>query len=188
MIENKKAQMGILWLFVIFAFILVGGIVIAVFLGFASWTSDIVSPIAQDLGMVDNYNVSDAGRMTFGTLDTLIGMLPMFIGFAYVMLLVGCIVLVLSYRGTQNPLFLGLYLAFTILIVLVAILGSNAYQDLYMGTDEIAVYLQSMTILSFLILQSPYIFGIVSFVCGIFLFSGKQNEGYAMESGYGGGY
>jgi hypothetical protein len=188
MIKDKKGQMGIMWLFIIMAGILVLGFVISIFVAFAGWTSDVITPVATDLGMIDDYNVSEAGQITFGTLDTIIGMLPMFVGFAYLMLLVGCIVLVLSYRGTQNPLFMGLYLVFTIVIVLTAILASNAYQDLYSGTDEIAVYLQGMTMLSFLILQSPYIFGIVAFICGIFLFSGRQNETFATETGYGGGY
>lgn len=185
MIKNKKGQMQMLWLFVIFAGIIVLGIVFAIVLGLLHWGSNIITPIAESVGEVGGANVSQIGQQTVGVLDTVIGILPMLVAFAYLMCLVGCIVLVLSYRTTQNPLFIGLYLALMILVIFVAILGSNAYQDMYNGTDEMALELQNMTVLSFLILRAPFIFAVVGFISGIFLFAGKQGESSGGYS-YGG--
>lgn len=180
--KNNKGQFEIFWVFVIFATVLVVGIVASLLIGVANFTSKTITPVVEDLGMIDSYNVSEAGSLTFGTLNSLIGMLPMIVGFTYLMLLVGCIILVVMYRGTANMLFIGLFFALMLLMLLVAVLGSNFYQDFYDGDDELALELQSQTMLSFLILNSPYIFAVVGFICGIFLFSGRQNENY----GYGG--
>lgn len=177
---KRKGQIEIMWLFVIFLVILAVGFIFSLLIGVVNWGSKIVTPVAENIGMVGNVNASDVGRMTFGVLNTLIGMLPMLVGFGYIIILVGCIGLTISYRGTQNPLFIGLFFAFMVLMIITAILCSNAYQDLYQGTDEIALELQSQTILSYLILYSPMIFGIIGFVCGIFLFSGRQNESYGV--------
>jgi len=181
--KNKKGQIELVWLFVILLAVLVLGFVFSLVIGIVHWGTETISPIASDLGVVEGYNVSQAGEMTFGTVNTLVGLMPLLIGMGYIILLVGCIALVLSYRGTQNPIFIGLFFAFLIVLVLVAILVSNAFQDLHEGDDEIALELQSQTVLSFLILQSPMIFGIVGFICGIFLISGKREEQV-----YGGGY
>jgi len=183
MVKGKKGQMEILWLFGILAVVLVLGFIFSLVIAFAHNISSVVTPVAEDLGMIDDINASAIGQSTFGTLDTIIGLLPMLVGFAYLMFLIGSIVLVLSYRTTANPLFIGLFFALMVLLILTAILCSNAYQDLYEGTDDIALELQSQTMLSFLILRSPFIFGIVGFICGIFLFSGKQNEVY-QSGGY----
>jgi hypothetical protein len=180
---NKKGQMEILWLFGILAVVLVLGIVFSMIIGFVHYTSGVITPITEDIGMIGSVNASAVGESTFGVLNTIIGLLPMLVGFAYLMFLIGSIVLVLSYRTTANPLFIGLFFALMILLILGAILGSNAYQDMYTGTDDMALELQSQTMLSFLILQSPMIFGIIGFICGIFLFSGKQNE-VSQSGGY----
>ena len=183
-LDNKKGQMGIVWLFVIFIAIIVVGFVLALLMSFFKWGTETITPIASDLGMIDNTNVSQIGGTAFGVLNTIAGILPMLVGFAYVMLLMGCIALVMSYRGTQNPLFIGLFLAFMILTVLVAIFVSNAYEDLYSGSDEMALQLQDQTILSYLILYSPYIITIIGFICGIFLFVGKSQDNYGVEGGF----
>ena len=104
---NKKGQMEILWLFGILAVVLVLGFIFSLVIAFAHNISSVVTPVAEDLGMIDDINASAIGQSTFGVLDTIIGLLPMLVGFAYLMFLIGSIVLVLSYRTTANPLFIG---------------------------------------------------------------------------------
>jgi hypothetical protein len=182
--KNKKAQIEIMYLFLIMGVLLVVAFIGAIVIAITHWGTQTLAPIASDLGMIDNFNASQAGNITFGTLNTIVGLLPMIVGFGYLMLLIGCIALVMSYRGTQNPIFIALFFGMMILMIFIAIFASNAYQDLYEGTDEIAVELQSMTMLSYLILYSPYVFGLIGMICGIFLFSGRQNEQYGVNAGY----
>ena len=182
-IKNKRGQFEGMWIVVIFMVLLALAFLSAIGLGIVRWLSAEIKPVITDLGVVEGTNLSAAGEVTFGAIDTIVNLAPMLVGGAYFLLLIGCITLVVSYRTTANPLFIGLFFAFMVLLVLVAILFSNAYQDIYEAGDEIAQYLQDQTLLSFLILNSPWIFTVIGFVSGIFLFAGKQNETYG-QGGY----
>lgn len=179
----KRGQMRpITMLFIILGVLLILAFVSALVLAGIKWGSNQITPITENLGTVGGANLSQAATQTFGTVDTMINLLPLLVGFGYFFLLVGCIAIVSLYRTTANPIFMGLFFVLMVILILVAILVSNTYEDVYNGTDVIATELQSYTLLSFLILNSPIIFGAVGFIAGIFLFGGKQNE--LAEGGY----
>jgi hypothetical protein len=181
--ENKKGQTGIVIFFVFLAIILLAGFVFAIVTGALTYASGVIAPVFTGLGTVEGANLSQAAQYTVGTANTLVQAAPWIIGFAYLFALLASILFVLSYDKSMNPMWMGGYFVFMIALVLLAIIISNAYQDIYQGTDEIALSLQSMTILSYLILYSPHIFTIITVVAGIFLFAGKQGE--TVQSGYG---
>lgn len=181
--KNKKAQTGIVIFFVILAIILVVGFVVAVLVAAGAWVSDEVTPVFTGIGIVGDTNFSHVGEVSVGTLNTIIQAAPWFVGFTYLFALLASILFVLSYDRSMNPMWLGAYFVFMIALILFAIIFSNAYQDLYEGDNEIALQLQSMTIISYLVLYSPYVFAVIAVIAGIFLFAGKQGE--TIQGGYG---
>jgi hypothetical protein len=60
---------------------------------------------------------------------------------------------------------------------------SNMYEDLYEGTDLIAVSLQEQGLMSYMILYSPFVMVLIAFVVGIYLFAKPSQED---SGGYGG--
>jgi hypothetical protein len=180
---KKKAQTGIVIFFVILGVILLVGFVLAIFAGAGTYAGNVIAPIFNDLGVVGGANLSQAAQYSVGTVNTLVQAAPWIIGFAYLFALLSSILFVLSYDRSVNPMWMGGYFVFMVFLILLAIIVSNAYQDIYQGTDELALQLQSMTILSYLISYSPHVFTIICVVAGIFLFAGKQGE--TVSSGYG---
>ena len=45
------------------------------------------------------------------------------------------------------------------------------YENIYKGTDEIAIRLQEQTLTSYLILYSPFILSLIAIITGIYLFT-----------------
>lgn len=184
MIKNKKGQMGIVWFFVILFIIMVVGFAAAIFSGAFTYVSSTITPVFTGLDQdVGGVNLSEAGQYSIGTANTMVQQLPWIVGLAYVFALIGSIMFVLMYSSNPNPMWLGGFFIFMIFLILISIILSNAYQDIYTGGDELALTLQSMTIISFLILNSPYVFGVITVVAGIFMFAGKQGE--TVQGGYG---
>lgn len=176
MMNNKRGQIGIIIFFVILFVILIAGFLLAIFSGGASYASSVITPVFTGLGTVEGANLSQAGQVSVGTLNTLIQSAPWIIGFAYIFALIGSIMFVLSYSSNLNPMWMGGYFVFMVMLILFAILISQSYQDIYQGTDEFSLQLQSQTTLSYLILYSPAILALISIITGIYIFAGKQGE------------
>jgi len=171
--KDKRGFYGILVFFIILFSILIIGFIGAMVVSVLGFTSNEITPIMEDLGMVGDSNVSQASTYTFGVLDTLISSAPWVLAFAYLLALIFSIVLVISYDYNPNPAFIGVYIALIFLLILGAIIISNAYEDIYSGTDEVALGLQSQSALSYMILYSPLILTVIAFITGIYLFAGK---------------
>lgn len=178
---NKKGFMGIVFFFLLLFTILIVGFIATLALGIVDFTSDTVTPIMTDLGVVGSTNLSEVGGYTFGTVNTIVNALPWVMVFAYVSALIFSIVFVVSWTYNPNPMFIGIYFMFIILLIFGAIIISNIYQDLYTGHDEIATELQEQKAMSYMILHSPWIFTVLAFIVGIYLFAGKQME---MQGGF----
>ena len=181
MIKNKRGVMGIVFFFLLLLTILIVGFGMAMVLSIVTHVSEEITPIMTDLGMVDNFNMSEAGEYTFGTLDSVITALPWVVAFSYVAMLLFSIIFVVSWNYNPNPVYIGIYLMFVILLILGSIVMSNIYQDIYTGTDVVALGLQDQYMLSFLILHSPWIMTLIAFIVGIYIFAGKQTE---MQGGF----
>ena len=181
--KNKKGAIGIILMFFVLFLILILG-----FFGTMVWSvvdiaSDEITPIMEDLGMVGDTNLSQVSEYTFGVADTFIQAVPWLIALGYVLALVFTLVFVFVAGYNPHPAFIAFYVALMLLLVFGCIIMSNMYQDIYTGNDEIALRLQEQTIMSYMILHSPFIMVFIAVIGGILMFGMKNTA----DSGYGGG-
>ena len=178
--KYKKAQggfMGMVFFFLIIFTILIIGFIGVITVALFDYTSGVVTPIMTDLGIVGETNMSEASEVTFGTVDTIVNSLPWLLLFSYVAMLVFSMIFIISYDFNPNPAFIGIYFLFVILLIFGAIIMSNMYEDLIKTNDEvIGDGLRSQTGMSYMILHSPMILGLFSFLVGIYIFAGRQTE------------
>ena len=178
----KKDKRGVIVLILFFAVlmtILVVGFIAVMVMSIIDYGSDEITPIMTDLGVIEgtSTNLSEYGEYTFGKLDTVIQVFPWLVGFAYVAALIFTVIFAISVGSNPHPVFIGFYFALMILTIFGCIIMSNMYQDIYTGTDEMAIRLQEQTLMSYMILYSPLIIGIVTIVAGIFLFTKPSTTG-----------
>ena len=173
---NKKGQFGIIIFFAILLLIVVIGFMGTMIVSVVDIASDEVTPIMEDLGMVGGTNLSEVSEYTFGTMDTFVQSLPWLLALAYGLALVFSIIFVVGYSYAPHPVFIGLYFSLIILLIFGCIIMSNMYQDIYEGTDDIALRLQEQTMTSYMILYSPFIMTLIAVIAGIFLFTRTQAD------------
>ena len=178
---NNKGVFGIFIFFIVLLSIVIIGFMAAMVISIIDYSSDELTPIMSELGVYGDTNMSEVSSYTFTKLDTIIQALPWLVGFSYVAALIFSVIFVLSYTYNPNPAFIGLYFVLIILLIFGCIVMSNMYQDIYSGTDEIATRLQEQTLMSFMLLHSPYIMTLIAFITGIYLFAGpKETGGYGI--------
>ena len=175
-IRNKRGVMGIIIFFILLFIILIIGFAAAMITAVGVFTSNQITPIMEDLGVVGSTNMSEVSEMTFGTFDTFIQAVPWLVAFTYALMLIFSVVFVLSWKYNPNPMFAGFYFVLVILLVFGSVIMSNMYQDIYDGTDIVATGLQSQVAMSWMILYSPLIMTLIAFIVGIYMFAGKQTE------------
>lgn len=177
--NDKKGIIGIVVFFLILFTILVIGFIAVIAISALGYASDTITPIMQDLGVVGSTNLSQASQYTFGTVDTIVDMLPFLLVFSYVAMLIFSILFVVAYQFNPHPAYIGIYFLFVVLMIFGSIIMSNMYQDLYTTNDPIiGTGLQNQAAMSFLILHSPLIFVVIAFIVGIYIFAGnKDNAG-----------
>ena len=182
--RDKKGGIGIIIFFSILLIVLIIGFVATIVWAVVDIASDEITPIMEGLGMVGDVNMSEASRLSFGVADTVVQSMPYLIAFAYIMSLIFTLVFVFLVGYTPHPVFIVLYFALMLLLVFGSIVMSNVYQDIYSGTDDLALRLQEQTIMSYLILHSPVILVFIAIVGGIFMFTRAASQ----EGNFGGGY
>lgn len=180
--KNKKGVISIILFFLMLFTVLILGFIAAVSFGIIDFASETITPIMTDLGVVGDSNISSVAENTFGTMNTLVNSMPWLIVFAYAAMLIFTIAFVVSWNVNPNPVFIGIYFVFVLLLIFGAIVMSNMYEDLRTGGDIIAVGLQDQAALSFMILHSPLIFALIAMIVGIYIFAGKQMEN---QGGFG---
>ena len=177
LIKDKKGGIGIIFFFSVLLIILIGGFIAAIAWTALDFVSDEVTPIMTDLGMVGDVNMSQTSEFTFGIANTFVQAMPWLIALGYVLSLVFTLVFVFVVGYNPHPAFIGFYFALMILLVFGCTIMSNMYQDIYTGGDEIALRLQEQTILSYMILHSPFIMAIIAIIGGIIMFAMKSTDG-----------
>lgn len=138
---------------------------------------DTVVPEVAAIGVVGDVNVTHISDVTLTPVNTFIQSWTWLTGVLYVFVLLGIFGLAYSFRATGDNWLIGLFFGLVIILMIGAIFMSNIYEDVHNGTDELAVIVQEHTLLSFLVIYSPMIMAIISFICGILLFSGPIKEG-----------
>ena len=179
--SNKKGQFGIILFFIILFTILIAGFAGVMIVSVLDYASDEITPIMEGIGMVGDSNISEYSDYTFGTVDTLVSAAPWLLALMYGLALVFSIVFAVGYSYNPHPVFIGFYIAFMILLIFGAIIISNMYQDIYSGTDEIATRLQEQTMMSYMLLYSPFILSLIAVIAGIFLFARTSADAGGFE-------
>jgi len=181
--KKKKGGIGI----IIFFFVLLSVLVLG-FIGAIAWSildivSDELTPVMEGLGMVEGANVSEAAQYSVGVVDTFVQAMPWLIALGYIMALIFTLVFVFLVGYSPHPAFIALYFALMILLIFGCVIMSNMYQDIYTGDDDIGSRLQEQTIMSYMILHSPFIMAMIAAIGGVLMF-GVRKVG---EGQFGGG-
>jgi hypothetical protein len=176
MLKNKKGGIGI----IIFFAVLMGVLVLG-FLGTMIWSvldiaSDEITPVMEGLGMVEDANVSQAAELSIGVVDGFIQSIPWLIALGYILALIFTLVFVFMVGYNPSPAYMAFFFSLMLLLILGCVVMSNMYQDVYTGTDEMALRLQEQTIMSYLILHSPFIMALIAIIGGVIMF-GMKNSG-----------
>ena len=186
LMNNKRGGIGIIIFFSILLILLIVGFIAVMAWSVIDIASDEITPIMKDLGMVGDVNMSQASEYSFGVMDTFVQAMPWIIALGYVMALIFTLVFVFIVGYNPHPAYIALYLVLMFLLIFGCIIMSNMYQDIYTGTDEIASRLQEQTMMSYLILHSPFIMAIIAMIGGILMFARQSSsEGGNTSGGYG---
>jgi len=128
-------------------------------------------------------NISQYAEYGIGTMNTFVQAMPWLIAFGYIMVLIFTLVFIFIVGYNPHPAFIGFYFALMILLIFGCVIMSNIYQDLYTADDEIATRLQEQTIMSYLLLHSPFILAMIAAIGGILMFARQSSS-----EGGGGGF
>lgn len=176
--KDKRGIIGIILFFSILAGILVIGFAAAIIIGVISFAGDVITPVITDLGVVGETNLTEVAQVTIVPANNFIQALPWLIGMVYVLALVGSIMFAATYSFNQNPIYIGFYFMLIVLLIFGAIMMSNAYESIYEGTDTVATKLQEQTLMSYMLLYSPFILALIAFITGIYLFVPREQGGF----------
>jgi len=174
--KNKRGAIGILIFVIVLFAILIVGFFAAILVGVFDMVSDEVTPIMTDLGVVGSANMSQYGEFGFGTLNTFVQALPWIVALGYIMALIFTIVFIFIVGYSPHPAFIAFYMALMILLIFGCILMSNIYQDIYTGSDDLAIRLQEQTILSYMLLHSPFIMTMIMVIGGLLMFTRQASS------------
>lgn len=133
-------------------------------------------PELTNLGEAGSTNLTQIADLTLVPLNSVIQSFTWLTGVLYVLMLIASIGFTLAFRITPDKWLIGFFFMCVLILIIATIFMSNIYEEFYTGTDDLAVRLQEHTVLSFMILYSPMIFTIISFISGIVFFSGMQKE------------
>ncbi len=178
-VQNKKGNVAIMIIFFALLFlVMLLGVLFAFGSMVINWTFDEVVPELTTLGQVGDANLTQAADYTIVPLNSVVQNFTWITGVLYVMMLVGLVGMTVAFRTNPSRWLIGFYLVLSIMLIFGSMFISNIYEDFYTGTDEIATILQEHTILSNMLIYSPAIFTVITFLMGIILFSGMQQEEY----------
>ncbi len=170
LMKDKKGFAGILIFVIALLVILMIGFIAAITVGLFNFAGDTIAPIINEVGMAGDTNISQVADYTITPANTFVQSLPWLMGFGYVAMLIFSMIFVVTFEQNPHPALIGAYILFIVLIIFGAIIISNAYEEIYTGTDDLATRLQEQTTLSYMLLYSPFILALIAFITGIFLF------------------
>jgi len=181
---GKKGGIGLIIFFSVLLIVLIIGFIAVISWAIIDIVSDELTPIMSELGMVDNVNMSEASEYSFEVVDNFVQALPWVIAFGYVMVLIFTLVFVFIVGYSPHPAFIGFYIMLMILLIFGCVIMSNVYQDIYTGSDELATRLQEQTMMSYLILHSPFIMAMIGLIGGILMFA-RRSDAEGNAGGFG---
>ena len=175
--KNKKGDVkGIIIVVAILFLVLFIGLLLAFGGMIVGWVFDEAMPSLTSIGQVGSTNMSSIGESVLNPVNSVVQSFSWFAGVIYILALVGCLGLSFAFRFTGSKWLMGFFIVCMLLLVMASIFISNIYQDFYTGTDDVAVRLQEMTMLSWLLLYSPLIMCLIGFISGIIMFTGEGQD------------
>jgi len=160
----------VIFFFILFAIVMVGFIA-SIGTGLLDLLGDEITPIMLDIGVIDGTtNVSEYAEYTFVPLNNVLQSLKWLVGIGYLAALLISVFFAVAYSQNPHPIFIGLYFAMIVMLVFGAMYLSNMYQQIFEGTDDLAVRMQEQSILSYMIIYAPLIMTIIGFITGLFFF------------------
>ncbi len=173
--ENKEGMIRLIIFFSLLMGILVIGFVATMVWSITDIASDTITPIMTDLGMVGSTNLSQVSEYTFGTLSGFLNSLNWIIAIGFVFALIMTLVFIFIAGYNPHPAFIGIFMVFMVFLIFLCVLISNIYQDIYTGNDDLSSRLHEQTIMSYLILNSPFIMSMIAVIGGILIFTRQQS-------------
>lgn len=141
--------------------------------------TDEIIPELNSIGEVSpGINISEYTDTATKPVNSIIENLGLIMGLIYILGIMGILSYAFIFRSDSNGWILAFFIALVLALVLICILISNFYEEFYLGSDVIGETLRSSSLVSYLIIYSPIIMGLVSIIAGIILFTGKSTEGY----------
>jgi len=183
--KNKKGNMLLVLGLFIGLFIILGvGFVMVIGSATLNWVFDESVPLLDDLGVLygdennptASANFSEYSDYTIEPLNDFVQSLTWITGIVYVMMLIAVFGLAFANRGSPNRYLIGLFFVLVIALIMGSILMSNIYENFYNDTGELGDRLKEHVLLSFMIIESPVILTVISFLAGIIIFSGIREE------------
>lgn len=181
---NKKAQgsgnsiMTIVIFFIVLISILMIGFIMAVGSGIINFVFDDAIPELTNFGVIGDTNLTEATEITLLPLNQMIQQFTWFTGVIYFLMLIGSFAIIFVNKSSPSKWLMVFYFACVLLLIVVSIFISNMYEEFYDDDGELAIRLKEHVILSHMILYSPQIFVILSFITGIVLFSGLGQDDF----------
>lgn len=177
-IQDKKGNAGIVIVgfFVILFVVLFLGFILATGGAVINYVFDEFVPEVDDLGVIQGANFSESASYTITPLNDFIQSFSWLAGVMYIFMLVGVIIVPFMFRTNVETWMIGFFFSLVFILIISSMFISNIYEDFYDDTGELADRLKEQTLLSYLVLNSPLIFTIISFIGGIILFSGLNRE------------
>jgi len=177
---NNKGQ-STLQNVILFSLILVGimafGLVMTVTGTVVKMTTEKVIPGVIGVGSTTDLNVGGKADDAANILEQGANLMPMLMGIIYLLSILGTFGLAFAFRMQGDKYLLVLYFLLSIIVIFASILVSNIYQNFYESGGLFGNELQEATLLSWLMLYSPLIFVIITFIGATLMFSGIGEEG-----------
>ena len=148
------------------------GFIIVVGSAIFNWGFDEIIPELTDLGVVGGANFTEAASYTLEPLNDVVQSFTWLAGIMYIFILLGVIIMPFMFRGGMETWLIGFFFVLMLLLIIASMFMSNIYEEFYDDTGELADRLKEHVLLSFLVLHSPIIFTVISFIGGLVLFAG----------------
>lgn len=137
--------------------------------------SEIV-PVFNSLGTVGDTNFSQVTQLTLTPVQATLGTLDYLFGVLYFVSLFMILALAVSFRMSGNQWIIPVFIVFSILLLIVSIVVSNAYEEFYSSDDIIGTNLREQTIMSYALIYAPAVSVFLFFICGIIMFTGTRED------------
>jgi len=170
---NNKGQAGALIVFAILVFaVIAGGLIIALSSGITTYTTRTLNDVTSELGMIGDFNASQASDFSIGAVNETVQMFKWGSGILIVFALLGLIIFAGIIRAAPDGFLIGFYILLMLIFVISSMYVSNVYEEFLDGDDEIALELKDMQFTSWLIIYMPQIITLIGFIGGLIIFSG----------------